>query len=146
MQDKIKQDLKTAMLAHDEVKVSTLRMLLSEVKNAAIFKGSELTDQDIVSAVQTELKKRREAVAAFGKAGREDAASKEASEAEILESYLPAQISDEQLTVVVATVINETGAKSIQDMGRVIGTVMERVGQQADGTRVSSMVKEKLAR
>lgn len=144
MLDKIQSDLKQAQLARDEIKVSTLRLLISEIKNAEIAKGSELADQDIISVIQKEAKKRKEAIAAFRAGGREEAAVKEEAELKVLESYLPAQISNEELTKIVDGIINETGATSIQDMGKVMGAAMSKVKGQADGTAVSNLVKERL--
>lgn len=145
MQDQIQQDLKNAMLSKNEVEVSTLRLLLSELNNLKIQKGSDLTDSDIVSVVQKELKKRKEAIESYQKGEREDLASKEKAEAQVLESYLPAQISDEELTKIVDEAINELGANSASQMGQVIGKVMGKVGQGADGGRVSSIVRAKLS-
>ena len=143
--EQIQKDLKNAQLARDEIKTSTLRLLLSEIKNAEIAKGGELADPEIVSVVQREVKKRNEAVLAFRSGGREESAKKEELEAKILQSYLPTQLSTEELTKVVETTINELGAKSFTDMGRVIGAVMGEVKGQADGSAVSSLVKEKLS-
>lgn len=142
--DQLQSDLKSSMLAKQEVKTSTLRMLISEIKNFQIQKG-ELNDQDIVSVVQKEAKKRKEAIQSFRSGGREEMAQKEKQELKILESYLPQQLPDEELTKIVDTVINEVGAKSMTDMGKVISQVMARVGQSADGGRVSQIVRQKLA-
>lgn len=141
--DQLQSELKLAMLAKDEVKTSTIRMLISEIKNYQIQKG-ELNDQDMILVVQKEAKKRKESIQSFRSGGREEMAQKEEQELKILETYLPEQISDEELTKIVDTVINEVGAKSMTDMGKVIGQVMARVGQSADGGRVSAIVKQKL--
>ncbi len=144
MVNDIQNDLKQAQLARDAVKVSTLRLLVSEIKNTEIAKGVSLSDEDIVSVVQKEVKKRKEAAAGFRLGAREESALKEESELKILESYLPAQMQVEELTKIVETTINELGATSVQDMGRVIGSVMSKVKGQADGGSVSSIVKQKL--
>ncbi len=144
MLDLIQSDLKTAMLAHEEAKVSTLRMLVSELRNAQIAKGSELTQEDSVSVVQKEVKKRREASEAFEKGGRTDSAEQEREEAKILEAYLPAQMSEEELTAIVDQAINDSGATTMADMGRVMGMIREKVGQSADPSRISALVKSKL--
>lgn len=144
MQDKIQQDLKQAMLARDQVATSTLRILISEIKNTQIAKGEELSDTDITAVIQKEVKKRKEAAMGFRQGNREDAALKEESEAKVLEGYLPEQMSDEQLTKIVGDIITELGASSIQDMGRVIGVVKSKVGDQAEGGRISALVKDKL--
>lgn len=143
---KLQEDLKQAQLARDEVKVSTLRLLLSEIKNTEIAKGGNLSDADIVSVVQREVKKRKEGAAGFRSGQREEQAQKEEAEADILKAYLPAQLSNEELTKIVEESINELGATSITDMGKVIGVVMGKVKGQAEGGVVSGLVKEKLSK
>lgn len=145
MVDKIQSDLKEAQLSRDEVKVSTLRLLLSEIKNTEISKGGALSDEDIISVVQKEVKKRKEAAIGFRSGGREEAAQKEEAESLILENYLPTQLSNEELTKTVESTITELGATSISDMGKVIGAVMGKVRGQADGGSVSSIVKDRLS-
>lgn len=142
--EQIQNDLKEAQLARDEIKISTLRLLLSEIKNAEIAKGGPLTDEDVISVVQREVKKRKEAAAAFKVGGREEQAQKEEAESQVLTSYLPQQLSTEELTKIVQETITEVGATSVADMGRVMGVVMGKVKGQADGSTVSSLVKEKL--
>jgi uncharacterized protein len=142
--DQLQQDLKHAMLAKEESKVSTLRMLISAVRYTGNGTAQEFSDEDVISVIQKEVKKRREAAEGFRKGGREEAALKEEAELEILAGYLPEQLSDEELTKIVEEAITKTGAKSPADMGRVIGMVMGSVGSGADGSRVSGMVKEKL--
>ena len=144
MEDRIKEDLKQAQLSKDELKTSSLRMLLSEVNNQRIQKGSDLTDEEITAAISKEVKKRKEAALAFKNGGREDSAQKEEDEALILASYLPEQMSVEELTKIVEDTINELGANSQADMGKVIGSVIGKVKGQADGGEVSRLVREKL--
>lgn len=154
MKSKLEADLKQAQLSRDEVKTSVLRMLLSELKYAEISKSQELSNQDVISVIQKELKKRRESIDSYRKGNREDLAQKEELEAKILEAYLPKQLSDEELTKAVEEtiteleaekgLINELGATSAADMGRVIGAVKSKVGDQAEGSRIASIVKEKL--
>lgn len=152
---KLQSDLKQAQLDRAEVSVSTLRMLISEINNAKIAKGEDLTDQDIILVVQRESKKRKESIEAFRRGGREESARKEELELKILVSYLPTQLSDEELTSVVEEAITEleakgliakVGAASLTDMGKVIGMVMSKAVGQADGGRVSSLVKIRLSR
>lgn len=145
MENKIKENLKQAMVSRNEIEVSTLRLLLSEINNLRIQKGVEqLEDSDIISVVQRELKKRKEAVEGYRKGNREELAQKEEAEAKVLEKYLPEQLSDEELTKIIEEAITEVRAENISDMGRVIGMVMSKVGQGADGGRVSAIVKGKL--
>ena len=145
MVDNIQSDLRKAQLARDGVKVSTLRLLLSEIKNAEIQKGGSLSDEDIISAVRREVKKRKEAAASFRQGGREEQAQKEEAELKVLEGYLPKQVSDEELTGIVDQAITEVGAESLADMGKVMGAVMGKVAGKADGGRVSELVKGKLS-
>lgn len=143
--EQIQSDLKVAQLARDEIKVSALRLLLSEMKYAQINKGQDLADEDVIIVVQKEVKKRREAALGFRSGGREDSALKEEAELKILENYLPAQLSKEELTKIVEETISELGATNIRDMGKVIGAVMGKIKGQADGTIVSNLVKERLS-
>lgn len=143
--DQMQHDLKQAQLGRDEIKVSTLRLLLSEIHNAEIQKGGVLSDEDIISVIQREVKKRKEAALSFGQGAREEAAQKEEAEQKILEQYLPAQMSVEELTKIVEDTIKEVGANSLADMGRVMGVVMGMVKGQVDGGTVSNLVKERLS-
>ena len=143
--DSLTSDLKAAQLARNEIKVSTLRLLLSEIKNSEIAKGQQLSEQDLISVIQKEAKKRKEAAAGFRSGGREEQAQKEESELKILEGYLPSQLEVEELTKLVEQTINEVGAKSIADMGKVMSVVMVKVAGKADGASVSDLVKQKLS-
>lgn len=152
--DQIQSDLKQSMLSKDELKTSTLRMLISEIRYAALTNrdkstepegqalGSNLPDEVVITVVQKEAKKRKESIEGFRQAGREEQAQKEESELAILQSYLPQQISDQELKKLVEDTIKETSASSMQDMGRVIGAVKQKTGQSAEGSRISQVVKE----
>lgn len=142
---KLQEDLKQAQLARDEIKVSTLRLLISEIKNAEIAKGGGLSDEDVISVIQREVKKRKEAALGFRQGAREESAQKEEAEQKVLESYLPSQLGVDQLTKIVEDSINELGATGMQDMGKVMGVVMGKVKGQADGGMVSNLVKQKLS-
>lgn len=142
--EKIQADLKRAQLNKEEIKISTLRLLLSEIHNAQIAKGEKLTEQDLVGIIQREVKKRKEAAAGFRQGGREESALKEETEAEVLVAYLPKQLSDEDLEKIIDKVISQTGATQISEMGKVIGAVIGQVAGQAEGSRVSGLVKSKL--
>lgn len=149
----IQADLKQSQLNRDELQTSTLRLLLSELKNAQINKGASLEDSEAIVVLRKELKKRSEAAETYKKAGREELAEKELAETAILARYLPAQLSTEELTRIVEeaitkvrgeSLITKVGAQTMADMGKVIGVVMSQVGQQADGSQVSVLVREKL--
>lgn len=150
MEDQLKKDLIKAQLERDETKVSTLRLVLSGLTYLKVQKGlkntdEKLPDSEVISVIQKEAKRRKEAIQAFRSGGREEQALKEETELKILESYLPSQLSNEELTKIVDMSINELGASSLQDMGKVMGKVMAKVGPGADGSTVSAIVKEKLS-
>lgn len=149
LQQQVNDDLKASMKARDKARTGALRMLLASLKNAAVAEGKgpqgELADDAVVKLVQTEVKRRREAAAAFRDAGRDEQAAAEEAEAAVYEVYLPAQLSDDELAAVVDDAIAETGAGGPQDMGQVMKAVMPRVAGKADGSRVSAMVKARLA-
>lgn len=144
MEQKIKADLKKAQLSRDALAVSTLRLVISELTNARIQKGHDLDDDEVAVVLKREAKKRVEAAESFTNGGRLGSAQKEQEELKVIENYLPAQMSDEELTKIVESHINKVGANSMQELGRVIGLVMAEVGSKADGGRVSAIVKEKL--
>lgn len=144
--NQIQTDLKNAQLARDEIKVSTLRLLLSEIHNAEIDKGRELSDQDVILLIQREVKKRNEAAVAFRLGNREEAALKEEAELAVLENYLPAKISNEELVRIVEDAIKEAGASTMADMGKVMAVVMGKAKGRADGGMVSNIAREKLSR
>lgn len=142
---KITEDTKAAMKAGKKDELAVLRMLSSEAKNKRIeAKVDEITDDQMLEVLGSAKKRRIEAADTYDKGGRAELAEKERAEIEVIERYLPAQLSDEELEKVVTDAIAKTGASSPKDMGKVIGMVMGQVKGQADGSRVSAMVKGKL--
>lgn len=127
------------MRAGDKERVSALRLIVSELQKAA-----KEGDADEIAVLQRERKRRVEAAEAYREAAREDLAEAEAKEAAIIETYLPEQLSDEELRAIVGDVVAESGASSPQEMGKVMSQVMPKVQGRADGKRVSAMVKELL--
>lgn len=140
----IDSDLATAMKEHEASRVSVLRMLKSSIKNEEIKLGHELSDEEIMAVLKREAKQRRDSIEQFEKADRDDLASTEKTELETIKSYLPEQLTDEELKKVVDEVISETGASSPAEMGVVIGAVIKQVGSRADGSAVARIVKERL--
>jgi uncharacterized protein YqeY len=137
--DRIKGDVTSAMKAGERDRVSALRLVLSELQ-----KAEKDGEQDELAVLRRERKRRREAETAYRDAGRDDLAAGEAFEAEAIEAYLPAELTDEELDALVAQAIRETGASTPRDMGRAIKHVMAAAGGRADGRRVSTKVKEAL--
>lgn len=137
--EQIQDDTREAMRAGERERVSALRMLVS-----ALQQDAKLGDDDAVAVLQRERKKRLEAAEAFRGGGREEQAQAEESEAELISTYLPEQVSDTELADLVATAVDESGASEAKDIGRVMGMVMPKVKGRADGNRVSAAVRERL--
>jgi uncharacterized protein len=137
--DRVKADLAVAMKAGERDRVGTLRLALSELQKAA-----KEGDADELAVLRRERKRRHESATAFREGGREDLASAEEAEAQIIEGYLPAELSDDELRAIVAAAVAESGASSPRDMGRVMKAAMARVGGRADGRRVSALAQEAL--
>jgi uncharacterized protein YqeY len=141
--EQVKSDITTAMKAGERERVGALRLVSSELQKAHKDAAAG-TEADEVAVLQRERKRRLEAAEAYREAAREDLAEGEEAEAALIEAYLPAQMSDEELHAIVGDVVAETGAASPKEMGRVMSQVMPRVQGRADGKRVSAVVKEKL--
>jgi uncharacterized protein len=137
--EQVQSDVKDAMKAGERERVHALRLIVSELQKAAKDNGG-----DEVQVLQRERKRRLEAAEAYRDGGRTDAAEAEEREAEIIATYLPAQLSDEELDAIVGDAVAESGASSPGEMGKVMGLVMPKVQGRADGKRVSAAVREKL--
>ncbi len=139
MLERVQDDVRHALKAGERERVHALRPIANELQKAAKEDGGE-----DVEVLQRERKRRLEAAAAYRDGGREDLAAGEEREAEIIASYLPEQLSDEELAAIVGDAVAETGASTPRDMGKVMGVVMPKVKGRADGKRVSAAVKEML--
>ena len=142
---KIHQDLVESLKQKEEVKTSTLRLVISEVNNAKIKKGKDLEDEEILEVIKKEAKKRQESIAAFKQGERADLAEKEEKELAFLKTYLPKPISDEELLKIVDSQIAEVGARDMKDLGKVMSAVLSKVKGRAEGSAVASIVKSKLS-
>lgn len=136
--------LKDAMRANDTIRKNTLRMTLSAIKNSEKLEGKELEDAATVSILQKEVKSRQETLAESEKAGRADLADNAKAEIKVLEEFLPAQMKPEELEALVLAAINETGATTMADMGKVVKLTMQKAEGRADGSQISQLVKSKL--
>jgi uncharacterized protein len=143
----VQRDLTDAMRARDQVRSGTLRMVLTAIttEEVAGSQSRELTDDDVLKVLAKEAKKRKEAAAAYTGAGRPELAATEEAELQILEAYLPAQLSDDELAAIVAAAIDQTGATGVQQMGQVMKAASPVVAGRADGGRVAAVVKAALA-
>jgi uncharacterized protein len=161
---KIQEDLKASLMQKKELELSVLRMFLNAVNNKEtekktkiwketpdmapeeIQKKAELADEEIFDVIASEIKKRREAIELYDRGGRKELADKERKEIEILQKYLPAQMSEEEIKKIVADAIGKTGAKEMKDMGKVMGMITAQLKGKADMTLVSKIVKESLVK
>ncbi len=144
LKDRIDSECKTALKSGEKIKVSTLRMILAEVKNAEIAKRGDLSEEELLAVVAREARKRKEAIEEFGKGGREDLVAKESEELAIIQAYLPEQMSDGEVRSIVEETIKEVGATSSGDLGKVMGKLMPKIKGKADGKKVNQMVREML--
>ena len=145
---KLQNELKESMLAKNEVKTSVLRMLLASLKNYEIQKGGagyEATEDEIIQVTTKEAKQRKDSIEEYKKANRQELVDKEQNELEILEGYLPEQMGEDEIKSIIDTTISETGATTIADMGKVMGTLTPKLKGKADMGKVSGMVREKLS-
>jgi uncharacterized protein YqeY len=148
LKDRLRSDLTTSIKARDEVRSSTLRMVLAAITNAEVAGkvARELDDDDIIGVLSTEAKKRREAATAFADAGRTELADKESAEAAVIAEYLPAQLTSEEIAEIVTAAIEQTGAadEGMRAMGKVMGAVQPQVRGRADGAAVAAEVRRQL--
>jgi uncharacterized protein YqeY len=147
LKDRLRADLTAAMKDRDEVRTRTLRMALTSVSNEEVAgkAARELSDDEVLKILAREAKRRREAAAAFQDAGRDEQAAAERAEDAVLADYLPAQLSDAEVTDLVAAAITETGASGMSAMGQVMKAVTPRVAGRAEGSRVAAEVRRQLA-
>jgi uncharacterized protein YqeY len=146
LKEQLRADLTAAMKARDETRTRALRMALTSITNEEVSGAvaRDLTDDQVTKILNREAKRRREAAAAFAEAGRDEQAAAERAEEDILASYLPAQLSDDEIAAIVAAAITETGASGPAGMGQVMKVVTPRVAGQADGSRVAAVVRSQL--
>ena len=146
LSEQIVADLTTAMKAQDANRTSTLRMVKAAMMNRKIEKGSELDDDEVQKLLRSLVKQRRDSIEQYEKAGRQELVDKENAEIAVIETYLPQAASQEEIERVVVSVIAETGASSMKDMGKVMKAAQAALaGKNADGRLVSEVVKAKLA-
>ena len=147
LKERLRADLNAAMRARDQVRMRTLRMALSSITNEEVAGASarQLSDEEVMKVLTREARKRREAAEAFGAAGRADQAAAERAEGEVLAGYLPAQLSDDELSALVAAAIAETGASGVSGMGQVMKTLTPQIAGRADGARVAAEVRRRLS-
>ena len=141
---KLQEDLKTAMKEKDKLRVSTLRMLISELKNAQLDAREELSEEMELSVLTSYAKKRRESIKGYEQGGRDDLAGNEREELELVMAYLPEQMGEDEIRAEVDKLITDTGASGPKDMGKVMGQMMAKFKGRVDGGLVKTIAMEKL--
>lgn len=148
MKDKILQDTKEAMRSKDELRLLVLRMISAAIHNKELEKRAktgkieELAEEETIAVIRSEVKKRRDAIVEFEKGGRKDLVEKETAELEILERYVPQDLSDEEIEKIVREAIGSLGEATLKDFGRAMGEAMKRIKGQATGDRVAALVRK----
>ncbi len=145
IRERLTEDLKAAMRAKAKLRLSTIRMIRSEILYKDKEHGKETGEEDILKVLLSMVKKGEEAAEQFVKGGREELASKEREEIRIIQEYLPAQMDDEELRQAVQEAVAETGACSLKEMGKVMGLLTKQLAGRATGARISQVVKERLS-
>ncbi len=143
--DQLEKDLLEAAKKRDQIRLTVLRLLKNALKNYEIEVGHDASSAEILKILQSEAKKRQDSISQYGNAGREDLVKEEKAELDVLNSYLPEKMPDEELDNLIAEVIKSTNANSMSDMGKVIKEVMSRAQGAADGSEVSNKVKQALS-
>ncbi|MFA5072671.1 MAG: GatB/YqeY domain-containing protein [Nitrospirota bacterium] len=144
LRERIDSETKHALKAGAKEKVSTLRMLSAALKNKQIDKRRTLSEEEIIETVRSLIKQRKDSIEQFAKGGRQDLVDKETAEVTVLEVYLPAQVSREELEAMVRDAVSQTGAQGSRDMGKVMKALIPLVGGRADGKLISELVKNAL--
>lgn len=148
LKDRLRADLTTAIKARDELRSSTLRMVLTAITNAEVAgkEARELSDEDVLGVLSSEAKRRREAATAFAEGGREEMAAKEAAEGEVIAEYLPTPLTEAEIAALVTAAVEQTGAagEGMRAMGKVMGVVTPQVKGRADGGAVAAEVRRQL--
>ena len=145
LKQQITEDMKTAMRAKDSVRLGAIRLLLSAIKQREVDERIELTDVDVIAVIEKMLKQRRDSITAFESANRTDLADIEKFEVSVLQTYMPKQLSDDELNQIITQVIADTGAAGAKDMGKVVGLVKPLVAGVADMGKVSGLIKARLS-
>jgi len=143
--NRLNNDIKVAMKAKDKETLSVLRMMKASIQNEEIKKGEELSPDEELTVLSREMKQRKDSLQEFKQAKRDDLVDKVSTEIKIVEKYMPEQLSDDELREIVKSAIDEVGASSMKDFGKVMGVVMPKTKGKADGQTVNALVKEYLA-
>ena len=145
LEEKLLEAMKDAMKSNDRLRLSAIRMMRSAVKNKEIEVRRTLSDEDVIRVIQGMVRKGEESLEQFEKGGRADLVEKEKKEIEILKSFLPQALGQEEILKIIDECIQETQASSLKDLGKVMKSIMPKLGGKADGKLINQLVKEKLS-
>lgn len=145
LKEQISNDIKTAMKEKEVIKRDALRLLSSAIKQIEVDERKELSDEDIIKIIQKQVKQRNDSMAQYKEAGRDDLYDVEAAEAAIFETYLPQQLNDEELEAAIRSIIAQTEATSLKDIGKIMGAASKSIGALADGKRINECAKKLLS-
>jgi hypothetical protein len=144
LKERIQEDMKAAMRARDQARLSAVRLLLAAMKQKEVDERIELADADVLGIIEKMVKQRRESIAQYEKASRQDLADQEKFEIGVLQAYLPQQMGEAEIAQAIAAAVAESGASGVKDMGKVMGLLKPRLAGRADMGKVSGLVKAKL--
>jgi uncharacterized protein YqeY len=145
LKQSLTDDMKSCMREGDKVRLGTVRLILSAIKQQEVDTRKDLEDGDIIVILDKMAKQRRESIEQFEKAGRDDLASKEQDELKVIQTYLPSQLSDEEIASIIDEAIQSTGAESMRDMGKIMGIIKPKMQGRADMSAVSALIKSRLS-
>lgn len=145
LKQRIMDDMKSCMREGDKQTLGTIRLILSAIKQQEVDSRKDLEDGDILTILDKMAKQRRESIEQFEKAGRDDLASKEKDELKVIQTYLPAQLSDDEIASIIDEAIKTTGAESMRDMGKIMGIIKPKMQGRADMSAVSALIKSRLS-
>lgn len=143
--DKLTEDMKTAMKAGEKDRLSTIRLLRGYIKSASIDQRKELNETEELAILTSAAKKRKESIQAYSDAGRTDLVDKESAELDVIQGYLPQPLTDDEIEKIVTAAIDEVGATSMQDLGKVMPVAIKLAAGRADGKQINAVVRQKLA-
>jgi uncharacterized protein YqeY len=143
--DRIKDDMKVAMRERDKDRLTTIRLIMAAMKQQEVDTRKELTEADVLAILDKMVKQRKDSIEQYNKAGRDELAAKEQAEIEVIQVYLPQQLTEEEILELVADAISTTGAESMRDMGKVMGILKPKLQGRADMGQVSGLIKSKLS-
>ena len=145
LQDRIKDDMKTAMRERAKERLTTIRLILAAIKQQEVDRRVELDDNDVLVILDKMVKQRKDSIEQYNKAGREELAAKEQAEIEVIQAYLPQQLTQDEILALVDEAIAATGAETMRDMGKIMGMLKPKLQGRADMGQVSGLIKSKLS-